>query len=271
MNRVMMKHSYSIANQILLENRRYLCHYYKMEKPTKKERKELKKLEWEEKLKKEKGNKRLKQIGLWAGTAVILIASVYGLIQLVNSPATNTDLEKLPPITKEDIAAGNPKARAVLVEYADFQCPACAAYQFFVNQLLIDFKDKIYFVYRFFPLIQTHKNAMLSSQAAYAAHLQGKFWEMDNLLYARQKSWENSLDAKEIFIDYAKTLKLDIEKFQADLESDEGKKIINEQYSQGVNIGINSTPTFFLNGVKIENPRNYDDFKKLIDDEINKK
>lgn len=242
-----------------------------MEKPTKKERKELKKLEWEEKLKTEKRNKMLKQIGIWIGAAVILIASVYGLIQLANSPQTNPDLIKLPPITKGDITTGNPKAKAVLVEYADFQCPACAAYQPFINQLLIDFKDKIYFVYRFFPLIQTHKNAMISAQAAYAANLQGKFWEMDNLLYSSQKSWENSSNAKEIFTDYAKTLKLDMKKFQADLESDQGKKIINEQYSQGLNIGVNSTPTFFLNGIKIENPRSYNDFKKLIQDEVDKK
>lgn len=242
-----------------------------MEKLTKKERKELKKLEWEEKLKKEKRGKMLKQVGIWAGAAVILVASVYGLILLANSPQTNPDLVKLPPITKEDITTGNPNAKAVLVEYADFQCPACAAYQPFINQLMVDFKDKIYFVYRFFPLIQTHKNAMISAQAGYAANLQGKFWEMDNLLYSTQKSWENSSDAKKLFIDYAKTLKLDMKKFQADLESEQGKKIINEQYSQGLNIGVNSTPTFFLNGVKIENPRSYEDFKRLIDDEINKK
>jgi len=242
-----------------------------MEKLTKKERKELKKLEWEEKFKKEKRNKMLKQIGLWIGVAAILIASVYGLIQLSNSPQTNPDLAKLPPITKEDITTGNPKAKAVLVEYADFQCPACAVYQPFINQLLIDFKDKIYFVYRFFPLIQTHQNAMISAQAAYAAYLQGKFWEMDNLLYSTQKSWENSSNAKEIFTDYAKTLKLDLKKFQADLESEQGKKIINEQSSQGINIGVNSTPTFFLNGVKIENPRGYNDFKKLIQDKVDEK
>ena len=256
---------------MIIEIVKNLCHYYKMEKPSKKERKELKKLEWEEKLKTEKRNKMLKQIGIWIGAAAILIASVYGLIQLANSPQTNPDLAKLPPITKEDIATGNPKAKAVLVEYADFQCPACAVYQPFINQLLIDFKDQIYFAYRFFPLFQTHKNAMISAQAAYAANLQGKFWEMDNLLYTTQKSWENSSNAKEIFIDYAKTLKLDMKKFEADLESDQGKKTINEQYSQGLNIGVNSTPTFFLNGVKIENPRGYNDFKQLVQNEIDKK
>ncbi|MBI2031772.1 MAG: thioredoxin domain-containing protein [Candidatus Levybacteria bacterium] len=242
-----------------------------MEKLTKKERKELKKQEWEEKLNKEKRSKMLKQIAVWAGAVFILIVSVWGLIQIANSPQTNPELVKLPPITSSDIAIGNPKAKAVLVEYADFQCPACAAYQPFVNQLIIDFKDNIYFVYRFFPLIQTHKNAMISAQAGFAAHKQGKFWEMDNLLYTDQKSWENASNAKEIFIDYASKLKLDMEKFQADLESDEGKKIINEQYSQGLSIGVNSTPTFFLNGVKIQNPRSYNDFKQLVQNEIDKK
>ena len=62
-----------------------------------------------------------------------------------------------------------------------------------------------------------------------------------------------------------------MKKFEADLESDQGKKTINEQYSQGLNIGVNSTPTFFLNGVKIENPRGYNDFKQLVQNEIDKK
>lgn len=241
-----------------------------MEKLTKKERKELKKLEWEEKLKKERRNKFFKQIGIWVGAVFILIASVWGLIQIANSPTTTGNI-KLPPVTNSDIAVGNPKARAVLVEYADFQCPACAFYQPFINQLLIDFKDEIYFVYRFFPLIQIHKNAMISAQAGYAAYRQGKFWEMDNLIYTSQKSWENSSDAKEIFISYAKDLKLDVEKFKKDLESGEAKKIINEQYRQGLSIGVNSTPTFFLNGVRIQNPRSYKDFKQLVQNEINKK
>lgn len=241
-----------------------------MEKLTKKERKELRKKEWEEKLKKESRNKMLKQTALWAGAIVILILSVWGLIKIADSPTTTGNI-KIPSVAKSDITIGNPKAKVVLVEYADFQCPACAAYQPFVNQLMIDFKDNIYFVYRFFPLIQIHKNAMISAQAGYAAHKQDKFWEMDNLIYTTQKSWENSGNAKEIFIDYAKDLKLDVEKFKSDLESEEGRKIINEQYSQGLSIGVNSTPTFFLNGVKIQNPRSYNDFKQLVQNEIDKK
>jgi len=241
-----------------------------MEKLTKKERKELKKLELQEKIKKEKRNKLFKQAAVWIGMVLVLAISVWGLMQIADSPAKTSKIN-LPPVTSSDITIGNPKAKAVLVEYGDFQCPACAAYQPLVNQLILDFKDNIYFVYRFFPLTQVHKNAMISAQAGYAAHKQGKFWEMDNLLYTNQKSWEESLNAKEIFINYAKNLKLNIDKFKKDLESDEGKKIINEQYRQGLSAGVNSTPTFFLNGAKIETPRSYNDFKKLVQDEINKK
>jgi len=242
-----------------------------MEKLTKKEKKELKKLEWEEELKKEKRNKRLKQIGLWVGVAVILIGAVYGLFLIANSPkSTSTSSGKLPQVVSEDPVTGNPNAKATLVEYSDFQCPACAAYHPLIKQLLSEYNGKIYFVYRYFPLA-THQNAMISSLAAYAAGLQNKFWEMHDMLFQTQNSWASSSKARETFIDYAKKLDLDIDKFKTDLDSDKGKSFINDTYGKGLAIGVNSTPTFFLNGVKIQNPRTYDDFKKLIQDEINKK
>ncbi len=243
-----------------------------MEKLTKKEKKELRKQEWQEKLQKQKHSRRFKKFGIWAAVAVVLIAAVYGLIQIANSPQiTSTSSGKLPQVSKEDPTTGNPSAKVTLVEYSDFQCPACAAYHPMVKQLLTDYNDKIYFVYRYFPLSAIHQNAMISSLAAYAAGLGNKFWEMHDMLFQTQNSWASSSKARETFIDYAKKLDLDIDKFKTDLESDKGKNFINDAYSKGLAIGVNSTPTFFLNGEKIQNPRTYDDFKKLIQDEINKK
>lgn len=242
-----------------------------MEKMTKKEKKEARKQEWQEKLKKQDQNKKLKKFGIWAGVLAVLILSVYGLFKLVNSPQTeDTASGKVPPVTKEDIAVGSPSAKVTLVEYSDFQCPACAAYHPLVKQLISEFEGKMLFAYRFFP-IQSHQNAMISAQAAYAAGLANKFWEMHDMLFQTQNNWANSGNASETFTDYAKKLKLDINKFKKDLESGETKNFINNQYSQGLAIGVNSTPTFFINGTKIQNPRTYDDFKKLIQDEINKK
>ncbi|MCL5114116.1 MAG: DsbA family protein [Patescibacteria group bacterium] len=242
-----------------------------MEKLTKKEKKELKKLDWQEKLKKEKRNQLVKKVAIWAGVAVVLVAAVYGLLQIANSPQESSTTAKIPPVTKTDIGRGNPNAKVTLVEYSDFQCPACAAYHPLVSQLLAELNGKIYFVYRFFPLIQIHQNAMNSAQAAYAAGQQGKFWEMHDLLFETQTSWADSQKAREVFTDYAKKLKLDMDKFKADFDSEKGKSLINDEYSKGLGIGINSTPTFFVNGEKIQNPRTYGDFKSLISNEINKK
>ena len=243
-----------------------------MEKLTKKQKKELRKQEWQEKLKKQEQNRRFKKFGIWAAAAVVLIAAVYGLLQIANSPQiSNNSSGKLPQITKEDPTIGTESAKVTLVEYADFQCPACAAYHPMVKQLLTDYNGKIYFVYRYFPLTAIHQNAMISSLAAYAAGQQNKFWEMHDMLFQTQNSWASSPKTREIFIDYAKKLNLDIDKFKTDLESDKGKNFINDTYNKGLAIGVSSTPTFFINGTKIPNPRTYDDFKKLIQDEINKK
>ncbi len=243
-----------------------------MEKLTKKEKKEAKKQEWQEKFKKQEQNRRLKSFGIWATAALVLIVAVYGLIQIANSPqVTSTSSGKLPQVTKEDPTTGNPNAKVTLVEYADFQCPACAAYHPLVKQLLADYKNKIYFVYRYFPLTQVHQNAMISAQAAFAAGLANKFWEMHDMLFETQNSWANSQKARETFIDYAKKLNLDIDKFTKDIDSTEAKNFITDTSNKGTAIGINSTPTFFINGSKIQNPQTYNDFKSLIENEINKK
>ncbi|OGH23322.1 MAG: hypothetical protein A2958_00135 [Candidatus Levybacteria bacterium RIFCSPLOWO2_01_FULL_38_13] len=242
-----------------------------MEKLTKKQRKELKKFEWQEKLKSQKRNEMLKKIAIWAGAALLLILSVWGLIALSSSsPDQQNSSTRIPQVSKEDIKIGSESARITLVEYSDFQCPACAAYHPMVNQLISEFEGRMLFVYRFFP-IQSHQNAMISAQSSLAAHKQGKFFEMYNLLFDNQNSWVNSSNAEKIFVEYAGKLNLDIDKFKSDLKKDETKNLINNQYSQAIAIGVNSTPTFFLNGVKIQNPRTYDDFKNLIQNELNKK
>ena len=243
-----------------------------MEKLTKKEKKELRKEEWQEKLKRQEQNRRFKKFGIWAAVAVVLIAALYGLIQIANSPKiTSTSSGKLPQVTENEPTIGTPSAKVTLVEYSDFQCPACAAYHPMVKQLMTEYNGRIYFVYRYFPLSSIHQNAMISSLAAYSAGEQNKFWEMHDMLFQTQNSWATSSKARETFIDYAKKLDLDIDKFKTDLESNKGKDLINDTYSKGLALGINSTPTFFLNGEKIQNPRTYNDFKSLIDNEINKK
>lgn len=215
----------------------------------------------------------MKQVGIWAGIIAIFIAGIWGLIALVNNnPSAPSQAGTPPPISKDDQVLGAAdKIKVVLIEYADFQCPACAYYSPVVRQLKEDLGDDLFIVYRYFPLISIHKNAMSSSQAAFAAGKQNKFWEMSDLLYENQKSWADSTKAKDIFAEYAQKLDLSIAQFTSDFNSEETKKFITDQMNSGISIGINSTPSFFVNGKKIENPRSYGDFKKIIQDEINKK
>lgn len=152
-------------------------------------------------------------------------------------------------------------AKVTLIEYSDFQCPACGAYYSMVKKLSQEFKN-VSFVYRNFPLSQ-HANAWPAAQAAGAAGKQGKFWEMHNMLFDNQNAWSGSTSPEEIFNAYAKTLGLDMNKFKDDSNSAEIKAKIESDYQSGAN-QIDGTPTFFLNDKKIQNPQNYDDFRNII-------
>lgn len=242
-----------------------------MEKLTKNQKKELRKFENQKKQDFQKRNDLFKKAAIWGGAVLILALSVWGLVSLSSSTPNSTSQITAPPISKNDITIGTPSAKVSLVEYSDFQCPACAAYHPIVNQLLSEFSGKIIFAYRFFPLSQVHQNAMTSAQAAYAAYKQGKFTDMYNMLFDNQNSWKTDNGAQELFIGYAQKIGLDRDKFKKDMNSDEAKNFITNSYRQGTDIGVNSTPTFFLGGKKIESPGTYDNFKKLIQDEINKK
>lgn len=217
-----------------------------------------------------------KRIFGWLLVAVIIIGSFLMIIfagqgdsdengQVDDGPIT------LAPVTPNEWIKGNPSARVSLVEYSDFQCPACRSRLGQVEEILKTYGDKIKFVYRHFPLKLNHKNAELAARASEAAGLQGKFWEMHDLLFLNQPTWqgETNEQAKVTFIGYGKQLELDEAKFIADLDSDAVKDSVDEDYAGGLAAGINSTPTFFLNGKKIA-PYTFEEFKSLIEAETNK-
>ena len=223
---------------------------------------------------------KLKEVGIWAGVITVLIGGLWFLVSTVNnspSPSNPIEMVNLPPVSKDDFAkgpesdkTGSESARVTLIEYGDFQCPACAAYFPLVKQIAEEFGNELRIVHRFFPLTNIHKNAMLAAQTAFAAGLQGKFWEMHDKLYANQKSWAEEAKAKDIFIEYAGKLGLNTDQFIADFNTESTKKFITDQMNSGISIGINSTPSFFINSKKIENPRDYEAFKQIIQDALTK-
>lgn len=168
----------------------------------------------------------------------------------------------------EDWVRGDINAKVTLVEYADFQCPACAIYYPVLKQLEEKFGSQIAFVYRYFPLTQIHQNAELSAISAEAAGKQGKFWEMHDKLFENQTTWATAAKARDIFIGYAKDLGLDENKFKDGLDSKEIRDKIYAEYNEGSSIGVNSTPTFFMNGKMIPSPRSYEEFEKVISDKL---
>jgi protein-disulfide isomerase len=171
-----------------------------------------------------------------------------------------------------------------LVEYGDFQCPACGQYYQPVKQVKEKYGDKISFQFRNFPLFQIHPNAIAASRAAEAADMQGKFWEMHDKLFtenytqqvARSQggsygTWVDSSSPETQFEAYAKELGLNVEKYKTDFKSTTVNNIVQSDLREGNKLGVQSTPTFFINGKKISNPdATVEAFSKVIDAEIAK-
>ncbi len=213
-----------------------------------------------------------RRILLWGGVSILILVSVWMVSFLIRFDNKSEQTASLltTTINNTDWTIGADNARVTLIEYADFQCPACAAYDPLVKKLTEEFKDDSFrLVYRHFPLRSIHQNANLAAWSAEAAGMQGKFWEMHDLIYENQSEWASQYsNAEETFVGYAKNLGLDIIKFESDLRSNEVKEKVDKSYKDAVSIGLNSTPSFFLNGKKIPNPRGYDEFKVVIEEAL---
>ncbi len=146
---------------------------------------------------------------------------------------------------------GDPDAPVELVEFSDLQCPACASYHPYIMKMIKLYQGKVKFTYRHFPLISIHPKSPFASMAAEAAGRQGKFFEMVELLFEKQKEWGGAREPRLLFIDYAKELGLDTQQFQEDLFDEELVKKINRDLSEAREKNLNSTPSFFLNGERI--------------------
>jgi protein-disulfide isomerase len=187
-------------------------------------------------------------------TIVIFIAVTLGVLMGVGGLLYQFGKSAEKPI--EDIAGDRThkigSGNITLVEFSDFQCPACFSVQAPLKQILDKYGDKVTFVYRHFPLSSIHKNAQLAAQAAEAAHLQGKFFEMHDKLFANQSVWGAMSDPREEFYKYIESIELNKEKFIADLESQGVKDVVANDLLVATRYRLSGTPTFFVNGVKVE-------------------
>ncbi len=175
-----------------------------------------------------------------------------------------------PPIGPGDHLRGDATATVSLIEYGDYECPACEEYEPLVAQVLKNYGGRIEFVFRNFPLYSIHPLAGLAAQAAEAAALQGKFWQMHDALYA-PSNWNQWTQASpsdvvsKYFDGYASSLGLDVAKFNRDIGSSAVANKIQSDVQGGNAAAIDHTPTFFVDQKQIPNPQNYADFAAALD------
>ena len=195
---------------------------------------------------------------------------VAGLITLIATTefATPTDTSMRLAVTPDDHKRGAENSAVVLIEYLDFECEACGAYFPVLEQLKEEFGDRVTFVSRYFPL-SGHKNGLPAALAVEAASRQGKYHEMYALLFTRQDEWgEKAAPTPEIFETYAQELGLNIAQFKTDFSSEEVRARVERDREEGAQLGVNSTPSFFLNGTKLKNPQSLDAFRSVLEAEL---
>jgi len=152
-----------------------------------------------------------------------------------------------------DHTYGNEDSKVVLIEYGDFQCPSCGGAHPNIKSILEDYKDDILFIFRNFPITNIHPNAKAAAAAAEAAGLQGKYWEMHDMVFENQNSWKDysTSERTDAFKAYAEQLGLDVDRFGADLSLASINRKIAFDVALAKKVGVDATPTFILNGEKI--------------------
>lgn len=189
----------------------------------------------------------------WIIVAVLILGLVAFLF-INNKSSKNLNLSgEVTSIQESDHVLGPKDAKVIVIEYGDYQCPSCKAWQSKVEEFKSQMGDDTAFVFRNFPITTAHKNAIASARAAEAAALQDKFWEMNSLLYRNQTDWQGADDPQYTFAGYAEQLGLNIDQFNNDYQSSAVLNKINFDRDLATKQGVEGTPTFFINGQKLEN------------------
>ncbi|HEY2003508.1 MAG TPA: thioredoxin domain-containing protein [Candidatus Saccharimonadia bacterium] len=200
-----------------------------------------------------------KEAKILTAILIVVVGAMIGVFALANkpdnTPAPKGDASKIIRDNSHKTGSGSVQ----LVEFGDYQCPACGAAYPNVKQLMKDYNGKVTLYFRNFPLTQIHQNAMLGAEAAEAAGDQGKYWEMHDKLYENQKDWGelNGTDAESKIVGYAKDLGLDTDKFKKAIDDEQFKQVIAQDMADGNALGINATPTFYLNGTQLQGGYDY--------------
>lgn len=197
-----------------------------------------------------------KNVLLSIGAVVVLFALLLGAYYLTNSPAK--PIQEMITVKKDDHVKWSPSKKHILVEYSDLECPACKIFHELLNSFEassspnIAITKNVTLVYRHFPLYQIHTKANASSYAAEAAGAQGKFFEMIDVIFADQSTLEKTIDVKAFLSAKASKIGLQKAPFVQSSKSQAVKDRVQRDVAEGDAAGINGTPTFFLDGIKME-------------------
>ncbi len=192
-----------------------------------------------------------------------------------NTQTQNTDEQLLKRYAEAPAGAtpanilGSPDAVVVVEEFADFQCPTCGVIHPKMKEVISQYGSKIKFVFRNYPLTQIHPNAYEASLAAEAAGAQGRFWQMQDMIFKGQPTWSNQRNARATFKEYAERIGLDVEKFENDTLGTMAKTRVDADIQRGRALNIQSTPTVLINGRPVPfNQLEVASLKSLIDAEF---
>jgi protein-disulfide isomerase len=147
--------------------------------------------------------------------------------------------------------SGNRHAPVIVELFSDYECRRCAAFNMDVKRIQAKYGDRVRMIFREFPLTQIHGKALLAAQAAEAAGRQGKFFEMNDLLYSKANEWKESKDAEEQFISYAHELKLNVKRFRADVSGPRVRERISLDEQRARSLNLPGAPTVVINGGKV--------------------
>lgn len=200
----------------------------------------------------------------WIIFSVVVIGLLGGLVAWTRATNPTVDVNKVNnnsvlAATADsgniaDHVLGKADSKVLLVEFGDFQCPGCAEASPNVSALMAEYGDRVALVFRNFPLTTIHPNAKVAAASAEAAGLQDKYWQMHDLLYKNQSTWK-SLDSSkrtDAFVTFAGQLGLDTTKFTQDLSNKDINKKISFDIALAKVHSVSATPTFFLNGDKLD-------------------
>lgn len=196
----------------------------------------------------------------WKIVLLVVCALLIGSVLLGKQIATKAN----EGIVTLSHTKGNTQARVSLLEYSDFQCPACAQFYPEVKTIVETYNTELSFEYRHFPLSTLHQYAIPAAVAAEAAGQQGKFFEMHDKLFENQKVWSQSPTPHVFFAQYAKEIGLDVDLFKRHSRASILKEKVRKEFSEAQSNGLTGTPSFFLNGVKMEF-QTFDEFRNQIE------